>query len=436
MPVSIRGACWSVPPAPPSWNGCGVSARSKLGPRIKPHLYCRVCGNNDLRPYLDLGMQAPANALRAARQLPDAEVLFPLTVLWCPTCSLSQLGYVLEPDVLYQDYPFRAGVSQKWRAHCEALAESLELQTQPTPDFVLDIGANDGALLEACQRRGAKVLGIDPCPANTALPMLAELWSSLLVPGIQQMHGQPDHITATNVFGHVDDAYDFLRGIAALLPAHGQAVIECPHIMPLLEATAFDTIYHEHLSYWSLRPLEMLAERCGLRVVDVELFDGLHGGTMRYVLVPTASPERASRAVSGLRVLEQGLTIQGVAPYRDFAERAQKNITTFRETLEQEHQAGLRVLGYGASAKGNVLLQAAQVNTRLVQAIVDDTPEKWGLYTPGTSIPIQPPDLLSEADVLVLLSWNNAADLKLRAVAQGFRGRFLVPHPDPHFEAV
>lgn len=393
-----------------------------------------MCGETDLRPYLDLGLQAPANALRAARDLGQPEFLAPLMIAWCPTCSLSQLSEVLDPNILYRDYPFRAGVSQKWRAHCETLAESLAIATHPIPDFVLDIGSNDGALLEACARRGAKILGVDPCPANPNVPMLAELWSSQLVHGIIQMHGKPDHVTATNVFGHVDDVYDFLRGISAILPPHGQAVIECPHIMPLLEQTAFDTIYHEHLSYWSLRPLEELASKCGLKVVDVELFEDLHGGTMRYTLVPLASSEKPGRGVLGLRVLEQGLRAQGETPYREFADRSKRNIATFRDTLEEEHHGGRRVLGYGASAKGNVLLQAAQVNTRLLAAIVDDTPEKWGLYTPGTSIPIQPPDLLAEADVLVLLSWNNAADLKLRAVAQGFRGRFLVPHPDPHFE--
>lgn len=418
---------------PPNWNGCGVSAPSKRGPPINP---CRVCGETDLQPYLDLGLQAPANALRAARDLGKPEFLAPLTVLWCPTCSLSQLSEVIAPEILYHNYPFRAGVSQKWRTHCEALAESLAIATQPIPDFVLDIGSNDGTLLEACARRGAKVLGVDPCPANPHVPMLAELWSSQLVAGIIEIHGKPDHVTATNVFGHVDDVYDFLRGISAILPPHGQAVIECPHIMPLLEATAFDTIYHEHLSYWSLRPLEELAGKCWLKVVDVELFEDLHGGTMRYILAPLASPEKPSRAVLGLRVLEQGLRVQGETPYREFADRARRNISVFRETLEEEHRMKWRVLSYGASAKGNVLLQAAGITPTLMQAIVDDTPEKWGLYTPGTSIPIQPPDLLREADVLVLLSWNNAQDLKARAIRQGFRGRFLVPHPDPHFETV
>lgn len=379
---------------------------------------------------MDLGFQAPANALRPASELGEPEFLAPLQICWCPTCHLSQLDEVVAPDILYRDYPFRAGVSAKWRAHCEELVEAMSVTRG---DFVLDIGSNDGTLLEACERRGAKALGVDPCPANRAVAMIADLWSSALVPGFLEMHGQPDHVTATNVFGHVDDVEDFLRSVAQILPAHGQLVLECPHLLPLLEETAFDTIYHEHLSYWSLKPLEYLAAHCGLKVVEVESFPDVHGGTMRYILVPIAAREKPGRSVLGLRVLEQGLTVQGFAPYHAFAARAQRNITVFRETLEEERRHSRRVFGYGASAKGNVLLQAARVDRMLLHAIVDDTPEKWGLYTPGTKIPIQPPDLLSEADVLVLLSWNNAEDLQTRATKHGFRGRFLIPHPDPHF---
>lgn len=379
---------------------------------------------------MDLGFQAPANALRAAADLGRPEFLAPLEICWCPTCHLSQLTEVVAPDILYQDYPFRAGVSAMWRRHCDALADTLGIRRG---DRVLDIGSNDGTLLEACARRGAQVVGVDPCPANPTVAMIADCWSSEMVPALLDQYGQPDHVTATNVLGHVDDVEDFLRGIAQVLPAHGQVLIECPHLLPLLEETAFDTIYHEHLSYWSLRPLEQIASRCGLKVVDVELFEDLHGGTMRYRLLPIAAPERPSRRVAGLRILEHGITVRGMAPYREFAARARRNIQVFRETLEEEQHHSRRVWGYGASAKGNVLLQAARITPALMAGIVDDTPEKWGLYTPGTSIPIQPPDLLPEADVLVLLSWNNAAELRNRAVKQGFRGRFLLPHPEPHF---
>jgi len=352
-------------------------------------------------------------------------------VLWCGDCGLSQLAQVVDPDLLYRDYPFRAGVSSKWREHCEAMADGLDLEIG---DFVVDIGANDGTFLDACLTRDAKVLGVDPCPVSDAVPMLPVLWSEETARGLVRMHGHPDVITATNVFGHVDDAADFLRGLAVALPVTGYALIECPHIFPLLEQTAFDTIYHEHLSYWSLRPLERLCEQTGLRVVDVEMFSDLHGGTMRYTLVPDTSPWHVQTSVTGLRILEAAHFAEGLVPYRDFAERAWRNILLFKQALQEERDARWRIAGYGASAKGNVLLQAAGVRRDLLSVIVDDTPAKWGLYTPGTEIPIQPPDALREADILVLLSWNNAEALKASALKQGFRGRFFVPHPDPHFE--
>jgi len=352
-------------------------------------------------------------------------------VLWCGDCGLSQLEHVVDPDILYRDYPFRAGVSSKWRQHCEGMADGLDLEPG---DFVVDIGANDGTFLESCQARDAKVLGVDPCPASDSVPMLPVLWSEETARGLVKLHGHPDVITATNVFGHVDDAADFLRGIALALPVNGSALIECPHILPLLEHTAFDTIYHEHLSYWSLRPLERLCATTGLRVAAVESFPDLHGGTMRYTLVPDASTWPAQPSVTLLRDFEAGEFAKGLAPYRDFAERAWRNILLFKQALQDEHDAKWRIAGYGASAKGNVLLQAAGVTPSLLSVIVDDSPEKWGLYTPGTGIPIQPPELLREADVLVLLSWNNAPALKLSELKQGFRGRFFVPHPDPHFE--
>lgn len=399
-----------------------------------PHVICRACGSSDLRQYLDLGTQAPANALRPASALRDPEFAVPLSVLWCGDCGLSQLGQVVSPEILYQDYPFRAGISAMWRAHCEELADTLEIMGGEGRDFILDIGSNDGALLEACARRGAKVLGIDPSPESTAIPMLAECWSSSLVPGIIQMHGKPDVVMATNVFGHVHDARDFLDGIAKILPPSGKAIIECPHIFPLLEQTLFDTIYHEHLSYWSLRPLEQLAVQVGLRVTEVQLFPDLHGGTMRYTVVPDASVWGVGTSVTGLRILEHAQHLQGIAPYREFAERAWRNILLFKDAIQRERAAGWRIAGYGAAAKGNVLLQAAGITPLLMALIVDDSPAKWGLYTPGMAIPIQSPELLEEADILVLLSWNNAPELKLRARKHGFRGRFLVPSPEPHFE--
>jgi len=384
-----------------------------------------------LEPYLNLGKQAPSNALRANTENGNPEFTAPLSVSWCPECGLSQLDQVVDPKILYTNYPFRAGISRMWQSHCAMLMTSLETLGRK---FLIDIGSNDGTLLNEGFERGWKVLGVDPCPTDTRFPALDLLWSSSVAKRIIRIHGQADVVTGTNVFGHVDNARDFLDGIALVLKPKGLAIIECPHIFPLLEHTAFDTIYHEHLSYWSLRPLELVAESAGLKVIDVRLFPALHGGTMRYTLTPGDKETHVQTTVTGLRILEADHFAQGIRPYRDFAQRVRKNVKHVLKLLTAEHEAGKVIWGFGASAKGNVLLQAAKLSNTIITCIADDTEAKWGFRTPGTHIPITNAENLSEPDILVLLSWNNASELKTKARGRGFRGRFFLPNPHPHFE--
>lgn len=396
---------------------------------LKAHTRCRACGSTDLQLYLDLGRQALANALRA----PDdtgPEFTAPLEVAWCAECGLSQLTTVVDPAILYANYPFRAGTSRLWQSHCAMLMTALESEGRK---FLIDIGSNDGTLLQEAADRGWKVLGVDPSPVDTDLPSLEVLWSEGVARRIARLHGQADVVTATNVFGHVDDANDFLEGVALILKPYGLCLIECPHIFPLLENVAFDTIYHEHLSYWSLRPLEMLAESVGLKVIDVQMFPDLHGGTMRYTLSLGDARTKVKTSVTGLRILEQGHFQEGIEPYQAFAATTQATIEEFNGTLRQERFKGQRIWGYGANAKGAVLLQSSHITETLMERLVDDIEAKWGCRTPGTHIPITSAEDLTEPGVLVLLSWNNATDLKAQARDRGFRGRFLLPHP-PHFE--
>lgn len=344
---------------------------------------------------------------------------------WCDNCGLSQLDQVVSPKILYDNYPFRAGASQKWREHCVGLVNSV---IQPGRRFLVDIGSNDGVLLEEANTRGWKVLGVDPSPYGK-LPSLEGLWSERLAGNITRFHGQADVITATNVFGHVDDAKAFLSGVAIALKPDGKAIIECPHIIPLLDDTAFDTVYHEHLTYWSLRPLEVLAEPLGLRIVDVKSFPGLHGGTMRYVLTPGDNRTKIKTSVTGLRILESALFKQGIVPYQEFAQRAQSKIQQFRETLVNLRRSGKRIWGYGANAKGAVILQAACLSEATIERVVDDAEPKWGLLMPGSHIPITNAHDLSEPDIIVLLSWNNTEELQAKAKARGFTGSFVTPNP-------
>lgn len=399
----------------------------------KARTTCRACGSTDLHQYLDLGTQAPANALVPYTGTIGPEFMAPLSVSWCAACGLSQLDQVVDPRILYRNYPFRAGTSERWRAHCVELMNFVSpYQTRPSA-LLLDIGSNDGALLREADLRGWDVVGIDPDP-QTDYPTIKALWGSGTAEASNLFRGRADVITATNVFGHVDDAEDFLRGIQIALDPEGVAVIECPHIFPLLEQTQFDTIYHEHLSYWSLRPLELVAERVGLRVVDVKMFPDLHGGTMRYTLQHDRK-QSPKTGVTGLRILESAHFQQGLAPYCEFTVRVANRLMDLRAALAVERRAGRRIWAYGASAKGHVLLQAAGFSDATIERVVDDTEAKWGFLTPGTHIPITNANDLREPHVLLLLSWNNAPQLRANALQRGFLGRFVLPVPEPLVEA-
>jgi len=395
------------------------------GVDITRHTVCRVCGVGKLIQYLDLGVQPLANAFLHREDLGLPEFEAPLRVQLCEVCGLSQLTHTVSPERLYSHYVFFSGVSKSWQAHCERLADDV-LQWYDTP-FVVDIASNDGSLLVPFKQRGAKVLGVEPAQNITQtvlVPTLPKFWNSDTAREIRDANGAADIITATNVFGHVDDAHDFLVGVALLLAKDGTAVIECPHILSLLWLNAFDTIYHEHLSYWSLFPLQTLAHQVGLRVFDVRP-QAIHGGTMRYYLCHDG--RRLVRpTVQHLLSRELEVGAHTIEPYLEFQATVRQLIEDLREALAERD-----VFGFGASAKGNTLLNTVGAT---LPAIFDDTPSKQGLFTPGRHIPVEKPVSLASVPKLVLLSWNWAAEMKKRAKALGFHGEVLTPIPHPRWE--
>lgn len=403
---------------------------------MKTHSRCRVCNTPLPAPYLDLGEQPLANALCPASAEPPTpnssefnalyrEDKYPLAVTRCHKCDLSQLTVVVDPAVLYAGYRFRSGVSETWLRHCEDLAASFK-----RPGTVLDIAANDGTLLRAFAHRGWEVEGVDPCPLTTEFPMYAEQWSEGLAATI--VHRKTfDLIIAQNVLGHVDDVLGFLRGIKMVLAPEGRAIIEVPHVGELLRNCAFDTIYHEHLSYWSLGPLQRAAWRAGLRVVDVERLT-THGGSRRYWLAHSETPMKHSVPEERLDEYRQHLHEAG--PYERFAAAVEQQLEDIQgEVLWRDGAPGHRLVGWGASAKAAVMLNAlAHCDTWLPKSVIDDCPEKQGLLMPGVHIPIiAPPDDLSDVDVLWVLSWNNFAAIKAKAENRGFKGKYLLTHPTP-----
>lgn len=404
-------------------------------PLIRDHTHCRACGESGLVVYLDLGEQPLANAFLTKEQLAEPEFTAPLSIARCPRCGLSQLTRVVDPEYIFRDYAYASGHAQGWRDHCAGLAmEIRRLFPHKLPDqfpLLCDIACNDGTLLQVCRDHGIRGYGVDPAlNLNTGMiPVIRDFWGVDLAYHCLDFPGRPDVIVAQNVLGHVDDVHDFLTGIAVALAHGGVAIIECPHIHSLLMAGAFDTIYHEHLSYWSLTALIAAANRADLRVVQVQMFPAIHGGTCRYYLRHAREYENARP--DGIRaMLDWERRTLTAWLYRSFAERVTLDMRRLHELL----QAGdvFRTYAFGASAKSTVLLNTfrrrATHPASLIQAIFDDTPAKHGKFTPGVHLSVRPvPNDMSLIDTLVIGSANWADELKAKAELRGFRGRYIIP---------
>ena len=396
---------------------------------FREHTRCRACGSDRLDVYLDLGAQPLANAFLRRDQLTEPEFTAPLQLARCLQCDLSQLTHVVDPDLLYRHYHYESGHAAGWHDHCAALAEETRAMAGPRK-LVYDLACNDGVLLRACQDVGCHVVGVDPALnlRTGPVPVVREFWTEDLAKRCADWPGTPDIVVAQNVLGHVDDVLDFLKGIAWALRVGGTAIIECPHILPLLERTAFDTVYHEHLSYWSLGPLQRLAARAHLTVVRVRRFPDLHGGTVRYYLRPALPSARPDASVEGLLADETALTPER---YQAFTGCVQTTTARLRQILA-EYGASQALYAYGASAKSTVLLNAVDpehfLATASIRAIFDDTPGKQGLFAPGTSLPVvAPPEDFSKVSALLVTAPNWYRELREKVIARGFRGTFLVP---------
>lgn len=365
---------------------------------------CRACGYGDLHLVLDLGEQPLANGFRK----PDdesPETKYPLAMLRCPACELVQLSVVVDPEVMYgRDYPYRSGYSQGWDAHCHDLAREIGKRKQ-----VLEIGCLDGVMLRHCRDNGCDVQGVDPSSPVTDLPIIREFWG----PGIR-LAPTYDTIIAQNVFGHVDDVKGFLLTCREHLHFSGSIIIECPWISDLVDVVRWDTIYHEHLSYWGVRPMMRLANTVGLNVNRVRHYPDLHGGTLRYYL---SARKDVDPAVYALWREEEITSLE----WREFRRRVSQRVQQWDDWFQySDHKA---IAAYGASAKLNVFLNALSTKPDL-ECVFDDNPEKVGLVTPGWHIPVKTPsrEAMEHLDVLLVGSPNWKVEIHQAATQRGFTG--------------
>jgi C-methyltransferase-like protein/putative zinc binding protein/methyltransferase family protein len=396
---------------------------------------CRLCGGSDLDMFLSLGNQPLANALLEARELGTPEYTAPLQLCRCITCGHVQLTHTVPPEIMFANYRYKSGVNAAWHRHCEKLADKQSfgntLLSGRVRRFMVDIASNDGTLLSYFAKQGWHVLGIEPAE-NLAhsLPVVRDYWSTPFAISLRKGFGPVDLITAQNVFGHVDDPLDFLMGVQVMLVEDGKCIIEVPSLIELLRNTAFDTIYHEHLSYWSLDALRTVAGMAHLVVTDVEQLP-VHGGSMRVTLKHNGPGSPAMFQA----LFEEDKMLRNKRTFKNFPKIVNGVLTELDKILRKFAKEGKIVGAYGASAKGATLLNLLSlIGTPLPVYVLDDNPLKQNMYMPGSHVPIFSPELIGDVDVMMLLSWNWDSELKARCHALGFDGKFLIPLPEPRIE--
>jgi novobiocin biosynthesis protein NovU/D-mycarose 3-C-methyltransferase len=401
---------------------------------------CRACGGSELSPYLDFGLMPLANRLVASDET-ATEPRYPLAVVFCQECALSQLSVVVDPAVMFRHYVYRSSISNTFRRHCADLAQELhhDRRILAPGELVIDIASNDGTLLREFKAHGSRVLGVDPAQnlAKTAtesgVETLPEFWGEAVAGRIRESHGPAKCIIATNVFAHVDDMHGFLIAAELLITDDGWLIIESPHMEPLLANTEFDTVYHEHLSYLLARPVDRLVRQHGMRITSVEKTP-IHGGSIRFYIRKAKTAGAADASVKEVLDAEERAGLFRFETYAGFAARAEAVKHDLHTMLLELRGRGKRIAAYGASAKGNTLLNYCGIGPDILECIFDDTTEKHFKLSPGTRIPIVPGAELAvrKPDYLLLLAWNFAAELmeKTDAHRRG-GGRYIVPIPSP-----
>lgn len=410
----------------------------QTSPTSKSQTTCRICRSARLRVYLDLGRTPLANSYLREEDLGRPEFAEELALQVCEDCGLSQLTKVVHPDLMFRNYLYVSSTTETFRNHCVELAKTAVARAAcRAGDLVMDIASNDGCLLSKFRDEGMQVIGVDPAKnlaaeANKAgIPTLCAYWSLETAETVASRYGCPKVITATNVFAHVDDVHEFVRAVDRCLAPKGLLVIECPYVVDFIEKNEFDTAYHEHLSYVGILPLTILMKQYGMTVLDVEYFKDIHGGTVR-VFTGRAGEHRPQPSVARCLEQEQAFGIRDFHLYEAFGRRVQGNKARLVELVRELHGQGRTIWAYGASAKGNTLMNYFGLTRDTIPVAVDDNPKKWGWYTPGSHMRITGPEELarSKVDYLLLLAWNFEAEIRRRCRAIDYRGAYILPVPE------
>ena len=400
-----------------------------------------MCKGKNLKKVISLKPTPPANAFLTKASLNKKEHFFPLEVNFCSDCGQLQLTHVVSPEVLFRDYVYVSSTSPVFVAHFQEYAQDLTTRFKLNKNsLVLDIGSNDGILLRPLKQKGIKVLGVDPAieiakkATKEGLTTLPFFLDTKLAKQIVKRYGFADVVTANNAFAHINDLDEIVQSFKILTDQNGVFVIEFPYLIDFIEKNYFDLIYHEHLSYLSIRSLHALFKR-----FDMEIFDAKkvfsHGGSLRVYVHKKGGNHKISPEVNNLLREETRSGLDKVETYKEFAKKIETNKNALSKILKKLKKEKKTIIGYGAPAKGNTLLIHFGIGKNILDYIVDDSPLKQGLFTPGTHIPVFPSSKILETkpDYILILAWNFADSIiKKLSDYQNRGGSFIIPVPKPN----
>jgi len=401
---------------------------------------CRFCQASLSTIFVDLGLSPLCQTQISPEQLNHAEVFYPLRVFVCDQCFLVQLDEYVAPDVIFSaDYPYYSSFSDSWVQHARDFVDHVIADHGIGPDsFVVEIASNDGYLLQHFHHKGISCLGVEPSEgvANAArkkgIQTITRFFGRITAKDVVADHGKADLVLGNNVLAHVPDLNDFVDGLELLLADGGLVTMEFPHLLRLMQHNQFDTIYHEHFSYFSFSTVNKIFEHHGLNIFDVEELP-THGGSLRIYARKSSDVECVkSPRVSELLDHEQDLGINSIEYYSSFHEQVRRIKNDLLNFLVNTRQDGKSVVGYGAPGKGNTLLNYCGIRQDFLEYTVDRNPHKQGTYTPGTRIPILDPSEISRTkpDYILILPWNLRTEIThSMSHVREWGCKFVVPIP-------
>jgi novobiocin biosynthesis protein NovU/D-mycarose 3-C-methyltransferase len=407
---------------------------------IQERTQCRTCGSKNLKFILDLGKTALVNDFLKPEDVAGYNISLPLRVVLCPDCSLVQLADTVDPKILYSHYAYVTSTSKTMDTHLnKMMTHLLSTGRLGSGSKVLEIASNTGVFLKKFKEQGCEVLGVEPAEniadvaLATAIPTRKEFFNAITAKKLKAEWGAADLILGRHVFAHIDDLKDLVAGLAEISHEETLIAFEVPYVVDFFEHTEYDTIYHEHLSYISVRAIEALVKDSPFMLSRVDHYP-IHGGSILFHLRHRLSKATPHASVAQAIEKEKSMRLADPVTWEAFAQRVNHIRAELPALLRKLRSQGKRIIGYGASAKGNTLLNTCGITTNELDYIIDNTPFKQNKIAPGSWIPVRPPEMLlkDQPDYALLLAWNFAPEIiKRETEFQKRGGRFILPVPEP-----